>query len=117
MRRCAAASAHETTQPDPLIEGESEVEASLVRHRKIEDRVVSPQAFEVTVRDQKPAEATVWTTVIRAVANDTATHTLVENSMESDDLTLRVSVGRPKVVHELLRAATKPVLGGSALLT
>jgi hypothetical protein len=37
--------------------------------------------------------------------------------MESDDFTLRVSVGRPKVVHELLELATKPVLGTSALLT
>lgn len=37
--------------------------------------------------------------------------------MESDDLTLRVSVGRPKVVHELLELAGKPVLGSSALLT
>lgn len=37
--------------------------------------------------------------------------------MESDDLTQRVSVGRPKIVHELLSAAAKPVPGSSALLT
>ena len=67
--------------------------------------------------DQKPGDETVWTTVIRVVSDQRGTHTLVENSMESDDLTLRVSVGRPKVVHELLDAASKPVLGTSALLT
>ena len=38
----------------------------------------------------------------RVVADEDGVYTLVENRMESDDLTIRISVGRPRVVHELL---------------
>lgn len=117
LRHCAAAWAQETSEPAPLVEGQTELDISQGRHRRIAYRPISPEAFELTVSDQKPGDATVWTTVIRVIGDQRGTHTLVENSMESDDLTLRVSVGRPKVVHELLDAASKPVLGTSALLT
>lgn len=36
--------------------------------------------------------------------------------MSSDDLALRVSVGRPRVVHELLDASERPCLGASRIL-
>lgn len=117
LRRCAAAWAQETSEPSPLVEGRTELDVSQGRRRLIDYRPRSCDAFEVTVSDQRPGEPTVWTTVIRVVADESGVHTLVENRMESDDLTLRVSVGRPKVVHELLEAASKPVLGDSALLT
>ncbi|MCT2183301.1 hypothetical protein M3G00_10190 [Brevibacterium casei] len=51
------------------------------------------------------------------VADDHAVHTLVELSMSSDDLARRVSVGRPRIVHDLLTAVEKPRLGGSGVLT
>lgn len=117
LRQYAAAWAQETSEPTPLVEGQTELDVSQGRHRRIGYRPISPEAFELTVNDQKPGDATVWTTVIRVVSDQRGTHTLVENSMESDDFTLRVSVGRPKVVHELLDAASKPALGTSALLT
>lgn len=117
LLHCAAAWAQETSEPKPLVEGQSEFDISQGRHRRTDYRQISDDAFELTVNDQKPDDATVWTTVIRVVSNGAGIHTLVENHMESDDFTLRVSVGRPKVVHELLELATKPVLGTSALLT
>ena len=117
LRLCASAWAQETTEPMPLVEGQTELDISQDRHRRIDYRPVSPEAFELNVSDQKPGDGTVWTTVIRVLSDEGGVHTLVENRMESDDLTRRVSVGRPKVVHELLDRASKPVLGSSALLT
>ena len=116
-RQCAAAWAQETPEPMPLVEGQTDLDVSQGRHRRIDYRPISPEAFELTVSDLKLGDQTVWTTVIRVVRDQHGHHTLVENSMESDDLTRRVSVGRPRVVHELLNAANKPVLGTSALLT
>ncbi|PWD94500.1 hypothetical protein DEJ38_08760 [Kocuria rosea] len=100
-----------------MIEGESTLNASQGRHRKSVYRPISSHAFEVTVRDQSPGDATEWTTGIRIVADGELVHVLIENRMESDDLTRRVSVGRPRVVHDLLGAAGKPCLGGNSLLT
>lgn len=117
LRQRIAAWAQDIQDPAPLIEGHSELDVSQGRHRTIAYRAVSPEAFEVTVSDQKPDEATEWTTTIRIVADEAGVHTLVENSMESDDLNLRVSLGRPRIVHELLEAAGKPSLGRSRLLT
>lgn len=117
LRRCVAAWAQETSEPSPLVEGQTELDVSQGRHREVDYRPVSADAFEVTVSDQKPGDATVWTTIIRVVADESGVHTLVENRMESDDLTLRVSVGRPKVVRELLETSNKPTLGSSALIT
>ncbi|MDN7120563.1 hypothetical protein INN71_04070 [Nocardioides sp. ChNu-153] len=99
------------------MEGQTDLEVSQGRHRRIDYRPVGATAFELRSSDHKPGDAAVWTTVIRVVADDAVTHALVENRMESDDLTLRVAVGRPKIVHELLAVAGKPSLGGSALLT
>lgn len=117
LRQRVAAWAQDVQDPAPLVEGQSELDVSHGRHRTIVYRHVSPEAFEVTVSDQKPDEAIEWTTTIRIVAEGAGVHVLVENSMESDDLMHRVSVGRPRIVHELLEASEKPCLGGSALLT
>lgn len=117
LRSCVAAWAQEASEPTPLAEGQTELNVSQGRHRQVDYRPLSADAFEVTVSDQKPGDPTVWTTVIRVATDEAGVHTLVENRMESDDLTLRVSVGRPKVVHELLESARKPTLGSTALLT
>ncbi|WP_241668480.1 hypothetical protein [Pedococcus bigeumensis] len=117
LRHCAAAWAQETSEPAPLVEGQTELDISQGRRRRIDYHPLATGAFELTASDQKLSGATVWTTVIRAVADDKGVHTLVENQMESDDFTLRVSVGRPKVVHELLGLSRRPMLGTSSLLT
>ena len=99
-----------------MVEGQSELDLSQGRHRRIVYRPVSTEAFEVTVSDQNLGEGTEWTTAIRIVADHAGVHTLVENGVQSDDLTLRVSVGRPRIVHDLLEACERPSLGSSAIL-
>lgn len=117
LRAIVAAWVQETTEPAPLGEGRSELDVSQGRHRTVTYRSVGPQAFEVTTVDQTAGDAAEWETVIRVVADGDTVHTLVELSMDSDDLNARVSVGRPKVVHQLIDAAKKPSLGGSRLLS
>ena len=116
LRKCAASWAQDTTEPSPLVEGKSQVEISQGRQRDIHYRKIDNGAFELQSSDYKPGEATVWTTVIQVVLDDSGLHSLVENRMESDDLALRVSVGRPRVVREMLQAAVMPKTGPSRLL-
>ena len=118
QKALAAAWAQETAEPAPMVDGQCELNISQGRRRKVTYReVAAGTAFEVIASDHKPGDATEWTTLIRVVADEDGVYTLVENRMESDDLTIRISVGRPRVVHELLGAANKPSLGSSALLT
>lgn len=117
MRNRVAAWAQETPDPTALVEGQSELVVSQGRNRTVIYRPLSARAFEVTVSDQTSEDDTEWTTVIRLVADEVEVHAIVENRMESDDLTRRVAVGRPRIVHELLVAVRNPILGGSALLT
>jgi hypothetical protein len=105
-----------STTPDPLSEGQTHLSVA-GRDRTALLRRVEPAAFEVTVADQSPGDDTDWTTTIRIVAHDGRVHALVENAMQSDDVTKRVSVGRPRIVHDLLTAADKPCLNGSPVLT
>lgn len=58
---------------------------------------------------------TAWTTVMRVVADGTAAHVWVENRVETNDLSLHVSVGRPRLVDELLALPGNPYIGGSSL--
>lgn len=118
--RCRFSSwALEDPDAKPLPDGESAVSLSPGRNRSIELRTVADDigrsGLEAIARDRRLAEATSWTTLVRVVADEGIVHTLVENQMESDDLTIRVSVGRPRIVDELLSIPGKPVLGGSAV--
>ncbi|GAA4913723.1 hypothetical protein LX16_2189 [Stackebrandtia albiflava] len=116
-RDCVAAWAQATREPVSLTVGRSEFALSQGRRRFVNYRAVGSEAFEVTVSDDTPADTTEWTTVIRVVADEDRLHTLVETGMESDDFTQRASVGRPRVVHDLLVAAAKPTPGRGRLLT
>ncbi len=60
---------------------------------------------------------TVWTTRMRVVALGDRVHFWVENSMETDDLTQRVQVGRPRLVDELLSLPGQHMLGASLVYT
>ncbi|KJR05985.1 hypothetical protein UG54_15025 [Gordonia sihwensis] len=97
-------------------EGVTELDVSQGSHRTVHCRRVSG-GFEVVVDDEKPSEGTNWTTVIRVVKDDDAVRCLVENRMESANLTQHFSIGRPRLVHDMLELASKPTLGGSPLLT
>lgn len=117
MHRCVSDWAQDSPHSPALLDGETQLEVSQGRRRTVVHRTVGSEGFEVVTSDQVPGETTEWTTAIRVIADDLGVHTLVENSMESDDFTLRVSLGRPKIVHELLVQAEKPTLGGSVVLT
>lgn len=117
LRTRVTAWALESHEATPLSEGKHELVVSQERHRGIVHRIISDGAFEVVTTDQTPGDVTEWVTVVRVVADATGLHTLVELSMSSDNLDLRVSVGRPRVVHELLDATAKPQLAGSRVLT
>lgn len=118
LEHCVAAWTQETADPVPLIEAPNQLRASKRRDRRVTHRrPTGAHAFEAWVNDQSQEDGSEWKTLVRAIAVDSEIHVLVENHMESNDLTQRVSVGRPKVVHELLRTATKPTLGNSAVLT
>lgn len=117
LKTCVAKWVQEAEEPDLLVEGHSEFDVSQGRHRRVSLRTIGSEAFEVTATDETAGDPTEWSTVIRVVADENGVHTMVELSMSSDDLARRVSVGRPKIVHDLLSAVDKPRLGGSGLLT
>src|SRR5260370_39799010 len=109
----------ERTGADSLPEGTTKVSLGTGRERVIDVRPVESgtgtYGLEAIARDEQSGQATSWTTLMRVVAQPEMIHVLVENQMESDDLTMRVSVGRPRFVDDLLSIPGKPVLGGSAV--
>lgn len=117
LGRAIAGWALGSSDPSPLEDGETEVVVSQGRRRTIEHRSAGPEAFAVTVRDQSGEGGTEWTVRIRVVLDGTQVHVAVENEMDSDDVALQVSVGRPRVVRDLLLMSARPMLGASTLLT
>ncbi len=117
LRTRVAGWTQESAEPAPLTEGQSEFRVSQRRQRRVTHRSIGDEGFEVIATDQIPGDPTEWVTTVRVVAEGEQLHTLVELSMSSDDLMRRVVVGRPGVVRELLDAATKPRLAGSAVLS
>jgi len=107
-----------------LDDGQVEVrrESGPVAHREISVRRVARDGLfgaEASVRDlprDGAGSPTVWATTLRIVADGECATTLVENSMETDDPTVRVKVGRPRLVDDLVAVARKPKLGGSGVL-
>lgn len=66
-------------------------------------------------RDGVPAPA-VWTTSLRIIADGQRVTTMVENGMETDDPTVHIKVGRPRLVDDILAVARRPKLGQSPVL-
>lgn len=57
-----------------------------------------------------------WTTAVRVVVTGDTAHVWVDNQAESDrHLGVRLSVGRPRVVDDLISASHKATFGGSRL--
>ncbi|WP_372467989.1 hypothetical protein ACCO44_01525 [Microbacterium maritypicum] len=117
IAECVARWTQESTEPPALAEGLSEFDVSQGRHREVVLRSLGASGFEVVVTDRVSGDPTDWVTTIRVIIDGSEVHTLVELSMSSDDLARRVSVGRPKIVHELLATAEKPRLGGSGVVS
>lgn len=117
LRLLIAGWAQETDEPSDLSKGLAEYDVSQNRHREVVFRPLGEDAFEVAVTDRASGDHTEWVTMIRTVLDGESVHTFVELTMSSDDLARRVSVGRPKIVHDLLESADKPYLGGSGLVS
>ncbi len=109
--------AQELDDAPALEDGEGLFIVSQGRHRRTSTRSMNPAGFEFIATDQIPDQPTEWVTTIRVVTDDAGIHVLVELSMSSDDLSARISVGRPRIVHDLLVASEKPHLGGSGLVS
>lgn len=122
----------EDGEAGPLPDGDTNVELRMNRTRTITLRTVEGErpvdgdagtvllvGFEGVTQDstQGDDDGTTWTTVTRAVTDGTSVHVWVENRVESDDLALRVQVGRPRMVDDLLAIPGKPHLAGSGLFT
>ncbi|MFT4229444.1 MAG: hypothetical protein QM602_04065 [Microbacterium sp.] len=74
----------------------------------------SAHGFEGITRET--ADGMTWTTSTRVLSSDSAAHVWVENQVEADRLIgVRLSVGRPRVVDDLLGASPVADLGGSRL--
>mgnify|MGYP007121654757 FL=1 len=68
--------------------------------------------FEGTTRET--SEEMTWTTVVRVAVADEVAHVWVENQVESERLVgVRLSVGRPRIVDDLLGVTPNARLGGS----
>ncbi|MFV0458288.1 MAG: hypothetical protein ACK5MT_05905 [Actinomycetales bacterium] len=110
-------------EAEPLPDGTSEVNLPPDRARVIEIRTVDAHgstaaAVECVTRDStsgRDSRATVWTTVMRVVAEGEVVNVWIENRVETDDVALHVQVGRPRLVDDLLTLPGKPQLAGSGL--
>lgn len=68
--------------------------------------------FEGTTRET--SDGMTWTTVVRVATVDEVAHVWVENQVESERLVgVRLSVGRPRIVDDLLSVTAEAHLGGS----
>lgn len=71
-----------------------------------------PCGFEGTTRET--SEGMTWTTLVRVAVADEVAHVWVENQVESERLVgVRLSVGRPRIVDDLLAVSPNAQLGGS----
>ena len=83
----------------------------------LESRDDAPHALEAQCVDEPDATGAVWKTVATVVVAEGHAHYLVENHLAAEDVTRHVSVGRPRLVRDLLKGEGKNWLGDSALLT
>lgn len=92
------------------------------RHRTARLRTVESESLRgleavvVDVPRESKQQATTWTTTVRVAVSDDGAHTWIDNAVESDDATLRVAVGRPRLVDDLLDLPGRHMIGGSAVL-
>lgn len=122
-RECFSRWAQRDPGAAPLPDGELIVPANgqdpAVRHVVVETLGnESGFGFRGRTRDTAGGASqphTVWTTTVTVVSDEDGVHTWVDNEMETDDPTLRVKVGRPRVVDDLLSLPGRHHLGGSGV--
>lgn len=75
-----------------------------------------PHALEERCIDTD-SSGQVWRTQARFRVVDERLYVVVENHSEGDDVTSHISVGRPRVVSDLLRISKEPTLGDLPVFT
>lgn len=83
-----------STLPLPTADGNSGCAMELVHHKETDTE-----------------DACLWTTRVRLVPHEDGIAVWVENTVETDDVTRHYSVGRPRIVSDLLTISGKPVIG------
>lgn len=71
---------------------------------------------DITCVDPPSSNGSLWTTVVRTAIDGATQRFVVESHVESEDVTLQISVGRPRVVDDLMSGTDKLWLGPSAVL-
>lgn len=78
--------------------------------------VEEPCGLLVEVEDDD-GQGAVWGVQVRLAFADGKVHAWIDNTLESETVTAPVSVGRPRVVDNLLAVGEKPRLGTSGILS
>lgn len=78
--------------------------------------VAEPCGLLVEVEDDDGRGA-VWGVQLRLAFADGKVHAWIDNTLESETIAAPVSVGRPRVVDDLLTIGEKPQLGASRILS
>ncbi len=78
--------------------------------------VEEPRGLLVEVEDDD-GHGSIWGVQLRLAFADGKVHAWIDNTLESETVTAPVSVGRPRVVDELLALGKKPQLGASSVLS
>lgn len=78
--------------------------------------VAEPYGLRVEIEDDDGRGA-VWGVQIRMAFVDRKVSAWVDNTLESETVTAPVSVGRPRVVDDLLAVGARPRLGASGILS
>ena len=77
--------------------------------------VDEPHGLLVEIEDDD-CQGAIWGVQIRLAFHDQKLTAWIDNTLESETIEAPISIGRPRVVDELLKVGTKPSLGTSAIL-
>ena len=117
-RKCFCTWATHDHEWDTLPEGDTVIGARRVTLRTVDgDGTHGLEGVSIEAPPGNGDSETVWTTTMRVAASADRVYSWVELSMETDDLTQRVKVGRPRLVDELLRLPGQHMLGASLVYT
>lgn len=115
-RRCVSAWALSCDDSEDLPDGDTKVGIRTITMRTLDQG--GQYGFDFLAVDSPgPYDSgqDTWKTQVRVVSTDDEVHTWVENGMETNNPTIPVAVGRPRLVDDLLRLPGKHRLGASGV--
>lgn len=77
--------------------------------------VEEPHGLLVELEDED-RQGAIWGVQIRLAVQEQKLFAWIDNTLESETIETPISIGRPRVVDELLKVGNKPSLGTSAIL-